>query len=203
MGVGRASREIHRRLCSAMLFAAGTVSPSLRADDDAARSVIPVQWWAKTGIEDYQEDFWASAGITFHLDAAETSRGEPMTYEFFGIRFEPEDLQRLADDAGADVVFSARRRLASLLALGSGAEAGKAKSPPRQANRVEDESLRAWYIGYFKLFPDHVHRLVKAAYEREFPNSQVGRNQLYRVMSDVQGSLKRGNPAIYRTPAGN
>jgi hypothetical protein len=115
MGRGHVVAEIYRRLSTGMLYAAGTVSALDASSNTDPRSVLISEWWKSASrIRNAADAFWVTGGIAVE-DRRRSSSLPPRTFEFFGVRFEPNGLQRVANDAGVDARFSKPSRLAAAL----------------------------------------------------------------------------------------
>jgi len=58
---------------------------------------------------------------------------------------------------------------------------------------VPDHKLTAWYQKHYAAHPDDVYRVVRPKADKRFQGKyRVGKNQLYEIMSAVQGGLKVG-----------
>lgn len=116
MGTPAATREIYRRLCTGMLYAAGSPSAVIASGPNDPRSVLVPDWWKTAPIAaNPAADFWVTAGITVNAKTPPGTMVNFRTYEFFGVRFEPDGLQRVADDAGVPVLISHAALLASAI----------------------------------------------------------------------------------------
>jgi hypothetical protein len=62
---------------------------------------------------------------------------------------------------------------------------------------VSEADLETWLVGHEAQFPGDVHHVLKGKAEVHF-GKPVGKNALYRVMTEVRGKLDVGNPRISR-----
>lgn len=129
MGRPAAAREVHRRLKTGLLWAAGSVgdTSNFRAENDL-RSVVPALWWGHVEyVSEPGAEFWRTGGATLIVPNRNTMVTTFNTYEHFGIRFEPNGLRRIADDAGIALAFSAQTMPDASLA----GDSARTSTPPR------------------------------------------------------------------------
>jgi hypothetical protein len=65
-----------------------------------------------------------------------------------------------------------------------------------------DPTVRRWLEKHEAKFPGQVHHQLRSAFDRAHPNFSVGKRQLYRIMTEVRGGLRVGNPIISRSRGG-
>jgi hypothetical protein len=102
---GYAALELHRRLCGGRLLAAGT-----NQHDDL--HIIRSEGWEKANAANIQNALWWTGRVAFELYIPGRSF---VVFEYFGVRFDPVGLQRLADDIGLDLAITSNRQLAKAL----------------------------------------------------------------------------------------
>lgn len=211
VGIQTAAEEIYRRLKGGLLLGAGSVGrvPKLLRDEDP-RGVVPHGWWDfAPEIAKADAPFWLTGGVSLTVQTDRGAGVEFVTHEHFAVRFDPEGFQRLADDLGVAVLVSPkkRQRMALVHALSGFGEPQIASPtlrarPESRPQQPPDSVLRKWLEKHERQFPGQVHHLLKAAFDASNPSFAAGKRQLYRVMKQVRGALRAGNPSISRASGG-
>jgi len=216
-----AMEAIQRRLAAGTLrLAASTlrrVPP--QNDDDIENFVVLVGERMATHL--FDDTFWASGDLTILPDRLRDSSyahlrvpGNGPTVHIVGVRFDPDGIAEIERQAGivrtrpiAEVVADALFRPSA----GQTVDPGNASPPSTRSPsdptgdrpRPSDSKLKSWLERHEAKFPGQVHHQLCAAFNASHPNFSVGKRQMYRVMKEVQGALKIGNPRISRPKSGN
>jgi hypothetical protein len=128
--------EMYRRLCNGRLVAAGTNST------DQLR-IIDVESWKRA------KDVGFPSGMLWRTNGVRINKyvggGSFVDVDYFGVRFEPESLQRLADDIGLDLIFSPARRLAKAVQTSAHARPVLLRDLPRLLSEPPVQDPRPAY----------------------------------------------------------
>jgi hypothetical protein len=117
MGLDAATAEIYVRLTKGFLHAAGSVGETMEFHGPSdRRSVVPELWWAfEPTLASPTHRFWRTATVILTVPNAASNGAHRTSYTHVGVRFEPEGLQRIADDSGIQVAISTNARIARAL----------------------------------------------------------------------------------------
>ena len=200
IGLDAATGEIYRRLRRGMLWAAGSVgeTASFRGPDDP-RSVIPALWWEHApAIAGPNHIFWRTGGLTLTVPTTTATAASFNTYEHFGVRFEPEGLQRMADDVGVVVHLTKTRRLAALLmAAPSQPEVDAAPRAPPPPKVTLGELVR-WAKPFGEANRDATFAVFLKNARTHFRNRRVTERPMRDAIAKLGMTKSRGNPTITR-----
>jgi hypothetical protein len=101
-------------------------------------------------------------------------------------------------ELGVDVSASSYQGMLAAALRASASTTIPTPKAPSKPPVIPDAKLRTWLESYALKHPVAVYREIKPAAEAKFPSLRIGKNQLYRVMKQVYGHLKIGNPSISR-----
>lgn len=202
---GEAAVAIVQRLRAGHLVAAAEYVTEVGSSNAPISYVtVPKEYWLQSWTSNSSSSFWRTSQMELTFPG-HTLNSKSRTITYFGLRFEPTDLQKLiAPKVVRQPPPEARKVISSVARFLSQPD----PFPPlhrtkNQRKRISDDKLTAWYRARRAQFPGEVHRIVKQEAEAHFGEGTVGKNQLYRVMRAVSGGLNPGNPLISRKRPAN
>jgi len=132
--------------------------------------------WNKSNHQSYLP-FWSSGNATVELRTGHSLSDAPLTINLYGIRFDPDGINKLAG-------------IATPLAASSAALAVTSPEPEQKGPRVSDPLLKEWFALYSKAYPDAEDtedRAVESA-RGMFQGKSVSRDRVRAL----RGARKRG-----------
>lgn len=158
----------------------------------------PSVWdrWAFNAFDTTADHFWE--GASFERWNATAFGGSDVHIRLFGVRLHPVDITTMFSELGVQVAGSSHQGM-----LAAAIRASPLQPPPKpvvlpKLPLISDAKLKTWLDSYAVKHPSAVHWKIKAEAAAKFPAFRIGKNQLYRVMTQVYGALKIGNPTISR-----
>lgn len=157
----------------------------------SARSSAPNQAFGVTTI---LAEFWDNrSSYTYFWDTGDFSANvirnhKVLKCQFFGVRFNPSDLQRMLDDLGGTPALTAV--VAPPLTPPINVTASVGTEPEVPQKPISDNHLRAWWTFYQAVTPDTQDTELYAMkhFQRCFPGHKVPRQKI----RDFRGARKSG-----------
>lgn len=184
-----AQAAIIRRAADSLIRGAAETLKAADGRTQYSRTIIPAFWWNEQ-IHSYAgSGLWKLEGDTEfeYTTNLNSMYAKKYKYRAYGVRFEPVDiLAPLAPQPQQAPVSAPPARSRS-------APATRALPP-----KVTIKELRAWYVAQFAENPGLTFPQVEALAAAHFRPRRVTRQPLRDVISELQHTAKRGNPAFSR-----
>jgi hypothetical protein len=199
LGVEAATSMILSRLKGGVITSAAETSAYMLPGKTPVNDKIvniPSRYWSNLAGAS-NKHFWQIGDVRFFL-GREFGRPEQSTIHYYGVRFDPHDIQSAIPQG--DQIYAASAKTAEASAPATGNQVDPIESnhetPTERGPRVSDADLAAWYGLYKSVYEGAADTEDMAILSAQgmFPGKSVSRDRVRKL----RGPQKRGRPPLHR-----